>query len=79
MGIVWTLILGVVAGVLARLTIPGREPGGTLVTIAIGIAGALLAGFVGEAVGWYEVGDPPGLVVSALAAGALLAGYRALR
>lgn len=79
MGIVWTLILGFVVGALARLTIPGREPGATLVTIAIGMAGALLAGLVGEAIGWYTVGEGPALVASLLGASALLAGYKALR
>jgi uncharacterized membrane protein YeaQ/YmgE (transglycosylase-associated protein family) len=77
MGILFTLLIGLVAGALAKLFMPGRDPGGILITILLGIAGAFVAGFLGRAFGWYaEVGDGPGLIASVVGAMILLAGYR---
>jgi uncharacterized membrane protein YeaQ/YmgE (transglycosylase-associated protein family) len=77
MGILWTLLIGLVAGALAKLIMPGRDPGGVLVTMLLGVAGAFVAGFLGRAFGWYtEVGDAPGLIASVVGALLLLAGYR---
>ena len=56
MGFLWTLIIGLVVGAIAKLLMPGRDPGGFIVTMLIGVAGALLAGFLGRALGWYS--DP---------------------
>ena len=56
MGFLWTLIIGLVVGAIAKLLMPGRDPGGFIVTMLIGVAGALLAGFLGRALGWYA--DP---------------------
>jgi uncharacterized membrane protein YeaQ/YmgE (transglycosylase-associated protein family) len=53
MGILWTLIIGLVVGAIAKLLMPGKDPGGFIVTMLIGVAGALLAGFLGRALGWY--------------------------
>lgn len=79
MGILWTLLIGLVAGALAKLIMPGRDPGGVLVTMLLGVAGAFVAGFLGRAFGWYtEVGDGPGLIASVVGALLLLAGYRAV-
>jgi uncharacterized membrane protein YeaQ/YmgE (transglycosylase-associated protein family) len=77
MGIIWTLLVGLVVGALAKLIMPGRDPGGVLVTMLIGIAGAFVAGFLGRAFGWYtEVGDAPGIIASIVGALVLLGGYR---
>ena len=77
MGILWTLLIGLVAGALAKLIMPGRDPGGILVTMLLGVAGAFVAGFLGRAFGWYtDVSDAPGLIASVVGALVLLAGYR---
>lgn len=77
MGILWTLLIGLVAGALAKFIMPGRDPGGMLVTMLLGVAGALVAGFLGRAFGWYtDVGDSPGLIASVVGAIVLLGVYR---
>jgi uncharacterized membrane protein YeaQ/YmgE (transglycosylase-associated protein family) len=77
MGIFWTLLIGLVAGMLAKLIMPGKDPGGILVTMLLGVAGAFVAGFLGRAFGWYtEVGDGPGIIASIIGAVVLLALYR---
>lgn len=77
MSILWTLIIGLVVGAIAKLLMPGRDPGGIIVTMLLGVAGALLAGFLGRALGWYD--DPatgPGIIASILGAMLLLFLYR---
>jgi uncharacterized membrane protein YeaQ/YmgE (transglycosylase-associated protein family) len=76
MSILWSLIIGLVAGALAKLVMPGRDPGGIIVTMALGVVGALVAGFMGRALGWYEAGDAPGLIASTFGAVIVLAIYR---
>jgi len=76
MSIVITLIVGLLVGALARLVMPGKDPGGIIVTILLGIAGAFIAGVLGHSVGWYEMGDSPGLIASVLGAVILLGIYR---
>ncbi|HEY0137080.1 MAG TPA: GlsB/YeaQ/YmgE family stress response membrane protein [Nannocystis sp.] len=79
MAIIWTLLIGLVAGALAKLIMPGRDPGGILVTMLLGVAGAFVAGFLGKAFGWYnDVGEGPGLIASIVGALIILAGYRAI-
>ncbi len=78
MHILVTLIVGLVVGALAKLVMPGRDPGGILITILLGIAGSFVAGMLGHALGWYEVGDGPGILASVLGAVILLAIYRAV-
>jgi uncharacterized membrane protein YeaQ/YmgE (transglycosylase-associated protein family) len=78
MWILWTLLIGFVVGAIAKLVMPGRDPGGILVTIALGIAGAFLAAWLGHAVGWYRMrGQGPGFIASVLGAVLILAIYRA--
>ena len=57
MHILWSLIIGLVVGALAKLFMPGKDPGGVIITMLLGIAGSLVAGFVGRAFGWYQLGD----------------------
>jgi uncharacterized membrane protein YeaQ/YmgE (transglycosylase-associated protein family) len=63
MGILWTLIIGFVAGLIAKFLHPGpNEPSGFVLTTLLGIAGAFVATYVGQAIGWYEAGDGAGLI-----------------
>jgi len=71
----WILI-GLVAGLIARAIMPGRDPGGCLVTIALGIGGALLAGFLGQQMGWYSQGEGAGFLAAIVGALILLFVYR---
>ena len=76
MGIIVTLLIGFIVGVIAKLLMPGKDPGGFIVTTLLGIAGALLAKFIGQAVGWYHEGQPAGFIASVVGAIILLALYR---
>jgi uncharacterized membrane protein YeaQ/YmgE (transglycosylase-associated protein family) len=78
MNILMTLIVGLIVGALAKLIMPGKDPGGAIVTILIGVAGSFIAGLLGHAVGWYEVGEGPGILASVVGAVVLLAIYRAV-
>jgi len=70
------MLFGLIVGVLAKLLMPGKDPGGMFVTIAIGIAGALVAGFLGRTLGWYQSGQPAGFVMATFGAVLLLYLYR---
>ncbi len=73
----WTLLIGLVVGAIAKLLMPGKDPGGIIVTMLIGVAGALLAGFLGPALGWYtNPGEGPGIIASIIGAMILLFLYR---
>jgi uncharacterized membrane protein YeaQ/YmgE (transglycosylase-associated protein family) len=76
MHILWTLIIGLIIGALAKLVMPGRDPGGVIITIVLGVAGSLLADFIGRAAGWYGPNEPAGFIASVIGAVVLLAGYR---
>lgn len=78
MHIIWMLIIGLVVGALAKLIMPGKDPGGIIITMAIGVAGALLAGFLGRALGWYTEGESAGFIASLLGSLILLAIYRVI-
>ncbi len=73
----WILV-GAVAGILAKAIMPGRDPGGCIVTILLGIGGALVAGFIGNAVGWYSQGQAGGFIAATLGAILILFIYRLL-
>lgn len=75
-GILGWIVIGALAGGLAKLIMPGRDPGGCIVTILLGIAGALLAGFVGNALGWYTQGQAGGFIAAVLGAIVILVIYR---
>ena len=74
-----TLIIGLIVGAIAKLLMPGRDPGGCFITILLGIAGAFLAGFLGRVIGWYEPGQPAGFIASIIGAMLLLLIYRLIR
>ena len=74
--ILWTLILGLIVGGIAKLLMPGRDPGGCIITILLGIAGAFIAGYLGRLLGWYEPGQPAGFIASIIGAMILLLIYR---
>ena len=78
-GFIGWIIIGAVAGILGKFIMPGKDPGGFIVTILLGIAGALLAGFIGQAVGVYSAGEGAGWIGATVGAIALLAIYRSVK
>ncbi|HKB09822.1 MAG TPA: GlsB/YeaQ/YmgE family stress response membrane protein [Vicinamibacterales bacterium] len=70
------MIFGLIVGAIAKLVMPGRDPGGILVTMALGILGAVTGGWIGRAVGWYGPNDGAGFLMSLLGAVLLLFIYR---
>ena len=78
MHFLWMCIIGLVAGAIAKLLMPGRDPGGIIITILLGIAGSIVGGFVGRALGMYRQGEGAGLIMSVVGAVILLALYRVL-
>jgi uncharacterized membrane protein YeaQ/YmgE (transglycosylase-associated protein family) len=75
-GILGWIVFGLIVGVLAKLVMPGKDPGGMVVTIMLGIVGAIVGGFVGRALGLYGPGEPAGFIMSTIGAVLLLAVYR---
>lgn len=78
MHFIWTLLIGLVVGAIAKLLMPGRDPGGIIVTILLGVAGAFIGTLVGQALNLYDGNEGAGLIVSVIGAVILLAGYRAV-
>ncbi len=76
MSFLWMCIIGLVAGALAKWIMPGKDPGGIIITMLLGIAGSLVGGFLGRAVGLYQGGQGAGLIMSVVGAIVLLAIYR---
>ncbi|MDB6064544.1 MAG: transglycosylase [Pedosphaera sp.] len=79
MHILWTIIIGFFAGVVAKLLMPGRDPGGFIITTLLGIAGALLAKYLGMALGFYSRTDKAGFIASVIGAFIILAIYHVIR
>jgi len=79
MGIIWTIVLGFVIGVMAKLLHPGKENMGFMVTVLLGIAGSFLAGVIGQYLGWYQAGEGGGFIMSVIVAILLLAAYGKIR
>ena len=75
-GVIGWIIFGLIVGAIAKLLMPGRDPGGFIVTMLLGIAGALVGGFLGRAAGWYGPNDPAGFLMSLFGAIVLLLLYR---
>ena len=76
MAIIGWIIFGLIVGIIGKFLMPGRDPGGIVVTILLGIGGALLGGWVGQAMGLYGEGEPAGFVMAVLGAIVLLFLYR---
>src|ERR1700760_3293829 len=77
--LLWEAIIGLIVGALAKLIMPGKDPGGIIVTMLIGVAGALLATFIGSHVGLYQEGQRAGFIMSLVGAVVILALYRLIR
>ena len=77
--LLWEAIIGLIVGAIAKFLMPGKDPGGIWITMAIGVAGSLLAGFLGRAVGWYRPGESAGFIMSVIGALILLGIYRLLK
>lgn len=76
MTIIASIIIGLIVGAIAKLLMPGRDPGGWIITILLGLAGSILAGYLGRAMGWYQEGQPAGFIASIFGAIVILAVYR---
>jgi len=79
MGIFWTIVLGLVIGVVAKLLHPGKDNMGFIMTILLGIAGSFIAGLFGQFMGWYRAGEGAGFIASVVAAIVLLVVYGRMR
>ncbi|NML84543.1 GlsB/YeaQ/YmgE family stress response membrane protein [Polaromonas sp.] len=76
MSIIWTILIGFVVGVVAKFFMPGRDPAGFIITVLIGIAGSVIATYLGRFMGFYQVGQSAGFIAAVLGAIVLLIGYR---
>lgn len=75
MGVIWTIVLGAVIGILAKLIVPGKQNMGLIMTIVLGVAGSFLAGVIGQANGWYKAGEGAGFIASVIVAIVLVVIY----
>lgn len=78
MGVIGWIVFGLIVGIAGKFVMPGRDPGGIIVTILLGIAGAIVGGFLGRVLGWYGPNDPVGFVMAVVGAIVLLVAYRAI-
>jgi len=76
LSLLWTAIIGLVIGAVAKLLMPGKDPGGFIITMLLGLAGSFVAGYLGQLIGWYKEGQPAGFIMSVLGAILLLYLYR---
>ncbi len=76
MGILYAIIIGLIVGAIAKFLMPGKDPGGWIITILIGLAGSIFGGFLGQMLGFYRVGEPAGFIGSIVGAMILLGLYR---
>lgn len=76
---VWTVLIGLIVGAVAKLLMPGKDPGGIIVTILLGIAGSVVGTLIGRGVGWYQQGQSAGFFVSLLGALLILGVYHLFR
>ena len=75
-GFIYMILIGLLIGVVAKFLTPGRDPGGCIIIIIIGIVGSMIAGFLGRMLGWYREGEPVGFIASVVGAILLLLAYR---
>jgi uncharacterized membrane protein YeaQ/YmgE (transglycosylase-associated protein family) len=79
MSLLWEAIIGLIVGAVAKLLMPGKDPGGIWITMALGIAGSIIATWLGQAIGWYQAGQSAGFIMSVVGAVLLLVVYRLFR
>ena len=77
--LIWELVIGLVVGAVAKFLMPGKDPGGIWITMIIGIAGSILATYIGQAIGWYQAGQGAGFILSVVGAIVLLLVYRVIK
>jgi uncharacterized membrane protein YeaQ/YmgE (transglycosylase-associated protein family) len=77
-GIIGWIIIGGIAGAIAKMLMPGKDPGGCIITILLGVAGALLAGWLGKMIGWYDTNEGAGFIAAIVGAFILLGIYRVI-
>ncbi len=77
-GIIGAIIVGLIVGAVAKLLMPGKDPGGCIITILLGLAGSFVGGYLGQALHLYRVGEPAGFIGSVIGAMLLLFLYRML-
>ncbi|HXP71443.1 MAG TPA: GlsB/YeaQ/YmgE family stress response membrane protein [Candidatus Dormibacteraeota bacterium] len=77
--LLWELIIGLVVGAVAKFVMPGKDPGGIWITMIIGIAGSIIATYIGQAIGWYQAGQGAGFIMSVVGAVVLLLIYRVIK
>lgn len=75
---IWTLVVGLIIGAVAKFLMPGKDPGGIIITMLLGVAGAFVANWIGSSMGYYNANEPAGFVASVIGAVILLAIYRAV-
>ena len=76
MHVISMIVIGLIVGAIAKLLMPGKDPGGCIITILLGIGGAVLAGYLGHALGWYKTGEGAGFIAAIVGAFILLGIYR---
>lgn len=79
LSLLWELLIGLIVGAVAKFVMPGKDPGGIFITMAIGIAGSIGATFLGQAIGWYKQGQSAGFIMSVLGAVLILWIYRMIK
>ncbi|HZT00537.1 MAG TPA: GlsB/YeaQ/YmgE family stress response membrane protein [Terriglobales bacterium] len=79
LALLWELLIGLIVGALAKFVMPGKDPGGIFITMAIGIAGSIGATFLGQMIGWYRQGQSAGFIMSVLGAVLILWIYRLIK
>lgn len=79
LALLWEAIIGLIAGAVAKLLMPGKHPGGVLLTMALGIAGSIVATYLGKVIGWYKEGQSAGFIMSVIGAVVLLWVYGLIR
>lgn len=79
MSIIWAILIGFIVGIVAKFLMPGRDPGGFIVTALLGIVGAVVATFLGQAMGWYAAGQSAGFIASVIGAMIVLFIYHLIR
>jgi uncharacterized membrane protein YeaQ/YmgE (transglycosylase-associated protein family) len=79
LSLLWVGLIGLLVGAVAKLVMPGKDPGGILITMVLGIAGSFVATYLGQMVGWYRQGDTAGFIMSVVGAVLLLAIYRFIK